>query len=255
MNRKKIVIPLVALAASAVLVVSGIFTYRAVYAQSSTSTPDSGSSMQDLAPGPGHPGGPMGDMPGGVSDQQLADALGITLDQLQAAYTTADTNALNEAVSQGLITQDQADQIQANGKFPGHFNRFGQAIDYNALLADALGISTDQLQSARTQALSSSLDSAVQAGTITQDQADMIMARNALGNDANFQSSLQTAYQDALNQAVSNGVITQSQADLLASNSPNIFAGHGFGGGRGDFGGGPFPGGRPDQSSAATPSN
>ena len=40
-------------------------------------------------------------MRGGFSDQELADALGVSLETLQAAYTTADAAALKQAVEQG----------------------------------------------------------------------------------------------------------------------------------------------------------
>ena len=60
---------------------------------------------------------------GGVSDQDLAAALGITVEKLQAAYTTATNEALTQAVSAGLITQAQADQIKANG---GRFEGLGR---------------------------------------------------------------------------------------------------------------------------------
>jgi len=52
-------------------------------------------------------------MLGGFSQQELATALGIDLPTLQAAYKSANTEALKEAVSKGLITQQQADQITA----------------------------------------------------------------------------------------------------------------------------------------------
>ena len=68
----------------------------------------------------------------------------------------------------------------------------GGSIDYNALLADALGITVDKLQAAYTQAFTAHIDSAVASGEITQEQADLALGRNALSNNSVFQ------YRDAV---------------------------------------------------------
>ena len=82
---------------------------------------------------------------------------GITEADLTAAYQKANTAAVAKAVELGLITQAQADQMNSagsNAPFGGrHGGWFDQsAIDFNALLADALGISVEELQAAQTQA-------------------------------------------------------------------------------------------------------
>jgi hypothetical protein len=185
----------------------------------------------------------------GTQDQALATALGIDLTKLQAAYTTATDEALKQAVTDGLITQAQADQIAANGgRFEG-LGRFANAstIDYNALLAKALGITTDQLQAAKQKAYYTELDSAVTAGNLTQAQADLMKARYALSNSTKFQDSMKTAYETAINQAVSDGLITQAQADQILADQKGIGLGGMRGGpemgGRGGHGG-PEMGGR-----------
>ena len=195
-------------------------------------------SAQAPTPTPNTPGkGPRGGFPGGYSEQDLATALGIDVTKLQAAYTAANTEALKEAVSKGLITQDQADKMTARGinsRPMGGFGRPGASgIDYNTLLANALGISTDQLQAAYKQAFDTNLDNAVKAGTITQAQADLEKGRNALSSNAKFQASLQSAYAAAVKQAVTDGVITQSQADQILKGQ----SGKGLPGGFGGFGG------------------
>jgi hypothetical protein len=180
--------------------------------------------------------GPKGN--NGTQDQALATALGIDLTKLQAAYTTATDEALKQAVTSGLITQAQADQIKANGgRFEG-LGRFANAstIDYNALLAKALGITTDQLQAAKQKAYVAEIDSAVTAGTLTQAQADLMKARYALSNSTKFQSAMKTAYEAALKQAVSDGLITQAQADQILADQKGI--------GLGGMHGGPEMGGR-----------
>ncbi len=52
---------------------------------------------------------PSGDVKGG--DTYLADALGITVADLQAAQTKANEAAIKQAVADGLITQAQADAM------------------------------------------------------------------------------------------------------------------------------------------------
>jgi formaldehyde-activating enzyme involved in methanogenesis len=227
-------------------------------------------------------GGAFGDQ---IDYQQLlADALGINVDQLQAAYENARTAAIQQAVEQGLITQEQADEMLVWGGFGGRgFGFFGfrhapkdvtgGTIDEEALLAQALNISVDDLQAAREEANQAAIAQAVEQGIITQEQADEMQAhRNlqsylnrdallakALGmslddlkaayangetlstlmsqhglDAATVHANLQTAYNEALAQAVTDGVITQAQADEL-QNRPGFGFGMPFG--PGEFGG------------------
>ncbi len=258
MNKKKIITILTG-GALALATVFGVVTYRVVNAQASTPTPNAPN-------GAGQPGADRGMRGGGISDENLATALGISVDQLQAAQTTATDEALKQAVADGSITQDQADQFAQNNANGGSFGGMpflrDSAIDYNALLAQALGISTDELQAANQKAYFANLDQAVQDGTMTQEQADAAKGNYALSNDASFQSTMKSAYQAAVQQAVTDGVITQAQADQFLSNNngaawgglggPAGFGGQGGPGGHGGFGpqGGQAPQGG---SNSATP--
>lgn len=210
---------------------------------------------------------------GGDIDYQqlLADALGITVDELQTAYQTARDAAVDKALEEGTLTQEQADEMKVWGG-SGHRGGFGGmgrapkgvagSIDENALLADALGITVDELQAARETANQAAIEQAIAEGLITQEQADAMLARknvqsyvdrdtllaNVLGmsveelqtayangatlstlmsakglDAATAREKLQTAYTEALAQAVKDGVITQEQADALAQE------GRGFG--------------------------
>ncbi len=214
--------------------------------------------------GPGFKGG-LG-FKGGDIDYEplLADALGITVEKLQAAYQTARDAAIDQAVEKGLITQDQANQMKVwgggeRGFRLGHGNKGvddANAIDEQALLADALGITVEQLQAARETANQAAIAQAVEQGLITQEEADAMQAhknvqsyleRDALlakvlgmtmeelqaaydegktltdlmtakGLDAaTVREKLQAAYSEALAQAVTDGVITQAQADAMQS--------------------------------------
>jgi len=251
----------------------------------------------------GHGGWGRGGVFGGDINYQelLANALGIGIDKLQAAYETARTAAIEQAVEQGLITQEQADQMLVWGGFGGRrFGFFGfrrapkdvaeGTIDEEALLAQALNITVDQLQAAREEANQAAIAQAVEEGIITQEQADEMQAhRNlqsylnrdallakALGmslddlkaayangetlstllsqqglDAATVHDNLQAAYDEALAQAVTDGVITQAQADEL-QNRPGFGFGMPFG--PGGFGGRMGPRGGFDRQRPQAPS-
>ena len=235
-----------------------------------------------------HGGWGRGGLKGPIDYQQLlADALGITVEELQAAYETARTAAIEQAVEQGLITREQADEMLVWGgmgrKGFGFFGfrrgpkgMTGGTIDEEALLADALGITVEKLQAAREQANQAAIEQAVKEGIITQEQADEMTARKnlqayldrdallakALGmtveelkaayadgktlsalmserglDAATVRDKLTDAHSEALAQAVKDGILTQEQAGEM-QNGP--FGGFGFcgpvgPGGRGGF--------------------
>jgi hypothetical protein len=186
----------------------------------------------------------------------LAEALDITVDELQNAYEAARVAAIKQAVDEGLLTQERADEMQVWGGFAMRgLDRFGRAprgfdgssIDEQSLLADALGITVDDLQAARERANEAAVAQAIEEGLITQEQAAEMQARRSLmsyldrgallaqalgvseedvesatlsdliaqqGLDAaTVRENLAAAYADALDQAVQDGVITQEQAD------------------------------------------
>jgi len=192
-------------------------------------------------------------MHGGYSEQELATTLGIDLAKLQEAETAATTEALKQAVSAGLITQAQADQIAQDsqngkafdGRLPFLSTSTSSTIDYNALLAKALGITTDQLQAARQKAYFGNIDVAVTSGSMTQAQAELAKGSFILQNNTGFQTAMKTAFASAVQQGVTDGLITQAQADQILAQNANGFnglkgMGHdgfgGRGGGHGDSG-------------------
>ncbi|HEX8682053.1 MAG TPA: hypothetical protein VF707_07060 [Ardenticatenaceae bacterium] len=223
-----------------------------------------------------------------VGHEELAAALGITVEELDAAQEAAHAAVLQQAVAEGLITQEEADAI-LNGegrRFHRHALR-GSEIDYDALLAAELSISVEELEAAEDEARASALDAAVAEGLLTQEQADLIEAREALreyvdreailaealgmsaeeleaakaegqslsdiieaqGLDVEtVRAEMQAGYEAAVEQAVTDGVITREQADAILSGEG--FGGPGFRfGGRGRHG---FGGPRGDFDSAPT---
>jgi polyhydroxyalkanoate synthesis regulator phasin len=248
MNRFKI-LGLFVVGAMAITITLGAVVYRSASASGSTgqaahtvvNTKAFNSTMMGK--------GSMDGLQCGYSDDDLATALGITVDELTAARQKAFSTALAQAVEQGLITQAQADELTSNGTAFPFGNRWEgwlaqNGFDFNALLADALGITVDKLQAAYAQAYNTRIDQAVTDGKLTQEQADLMKGQYALQNDETFQASMQSAYEAAIQQAVKDGVITQAQADLILKNSakPGLGDFRGFDQPRG-FGNGNFPGG------------
>lgn len=202
-----------------------------------------------------HRGGPMG---GGAGDTYLAEALGITAAELQTAQQAANEAAIDQALAQGLITQAQADALkERSGMFGRGFHGFfgvgDSAIDMNALLAEALGVTIDELAAARVEAQKLALAAAVESGRITQEQADQVRAQQALKTymqEQGFGDQMRALYERFVQQAVQAGVITQEQADAILSNSGRFGGMRGFDGfhGRGMR----MPGMRGLQSPAVT---
>lgn len=252
MDKKKFVTVLV-IGTLAVAAVLGAAGYRTVQAAAMTQQTASSIVLSGVAAGRG--------LPGGARSEYLAEALGITTDELDAAYQTANAAAIDAALQAGLITQAQADEMKSNGgtgRWSGWLQKNG--VDYEALLADALGITVEELQAAYVKAQELGLAAAVADGRITQEEADMMTARQALYGSESFQTAMQSAFTAAVNQAVADGLITQAQADQILSDSANMFerafggfGGHGgrghHGGGRGGFG---LPDAAPETQTAPT---
>jgi len=172
---------------------------------------------------------------GGVAaDSYLADALGITTEELEAAQQKAWEAGIQQALDEGLITQAQADALK-NRQRMGGFSMLGRwslatsDIDPEALLADALGITVEALQEAQKAAADARMAQAVEDGRITQEQADLMKAREAL--QQYFEEK--GFFKSALEQAVKDGVLTQEQADSILSRTDRGM----FGCGKGGFGG------------------
>jgi hypothetical protein len=175
----------------------------------------------------------------GDADQEarLAEALGITVEELQAAQTAARDAAIDQLVADGWLGERQAEQLrEQEGAGLRELGRMGglSEIDHDALLAEALGITPEALETARAEAYSAALAAAVEAGELTQEQADELQTRRTLLNFLGEQ--LEGAYESAVQQAVAEGVITQEQADELLNGGFGRGLGRGYGHG---FGMGP----------------
>lgn len=151
--------------------------------------------------GPGH-GGRFGFGTSFDYDAYIADALGVTVEELQAARQTAHEAALEQAVSEGVITTEQAELIKAR-------QALRQYVDPQEILSQALGIDAADLEAAREEGKS------------------LPYLFGELGLEpADIQAALQSAFEEAVQQAVDDGVITSSQAEQLKENG---FGGRGLG--------------------------
>lgn len=176
--------------------------------------------------------------------EALAEALGVTVEALAEAQQEAFAAALGQAVDDGLLTQAQADQILENGRGPRGFHDMGEG---DAYLAEALGITVEELAAARAQVHADRLAAMVAEGVITQEQADLMLARQAVQDYVDvtaLQEAAQAIYEEAVSQALAEGVISDAQAEQLLESQIAGPRGFGFGGpgrghGRGPGFGGP----------------
>lgn len=162
----------------------------------------------------------------GIHLPELAESLGVDLADVQAAIEAARIEAINQAVADGDLTQEQADEILANMAFRSVMRDIFGPEDAKAATAAALGISVEELEAARED------------GTRLPELAE------ELGVDlADVRDAVQSAREDAINQAVADGLITQEQADrALSHEGPGNCGGPGGRGGFGGRGGRGFPG-------------
>jgi len=149
--------------------------------------------------GPGDPGLPGGKLFLGSDidyDALLADALGITVDELNAARQKAVLAAIDQAVAEGLLTEDEAELMKAR-------NLVKDAIDTQALQAEALGMTADELQTALDEG---------------QSLQDLLTAKDL--TPAAYREAYQAAYENAIQALVDQDVITADQAELLLTQPP-----------------------------------
>ena len=153
-------------------------------------------------------------------DQTLADELDITVEELVAAQEAARQTLLQQAVAEGNITQEQADAIISGEGLRSVMSEIFNADTVKTAVADALGMSVEEL------------DAAQAAGKRLSDIAsEQGVALSAV------QEAVQAAHKAAITQAVADGLLTQQQADQLQNRGPGFGGRGGFGGPRGNHGG------------------
>lgn len=156
-----------------------------------------------------------------VAPEDLAEALGISLDELDEAKSSAMESLIDQAVELAFITQDQADELKTQevlGRIGLHrylsLDEMGQ-LDFDAFFFEALGITEEEYQAAVETVQQARLEAAVAEGKLTQEQADTITGRRALKDNAKFNDSIKNAYTAAIEEALEDGTIIQAQADAI----------------------------------------
>jgi hypothetical protein len=132
----------------------------------------------------------------------LADSLGITVDELQAAQDKAADARIDAAVEAGRLTEEQADLMRAS-------RALNRSIDREALMAEAMGISADDLAKSKEE------------GSMPE------LLQNQEFDRAAFAENMSKAHEAAVAKAVEDGVITQEQADALQESGKSGMGRHG----------------------------
>lgn len=185
-------------------------------------------------------GGPDG------SDEDLAAALGISVEDLNAAVEKAFASAVDAALDAEYLTASQAETLKAgSASFRSLYRYLSETeraeFDQDVYLAEALSITDEDLKAAYDAMEQARINQLLADGTITQEEADLQAAYQALRESTTFEANMKQAMTDAINAEVEAGTLTQAQADLLIANLDEMPMGFGMGmrGVRGmeDFGG------------------
>ncbi len=164
--------------------------------------------------GPGGFGGHRGHHgSGGGGDEALAESLGITVEELQAARDQVAADRLAQAVEDGTLTQEQVDSMQA-------MQAVRQYIDHEAIMARVFGVTVEELEAAREDGTMRDLLSAVEFDPTA------------------IQEQMQAATEAAIAEALAAGDITAEQAQLISEQLAEGAGMMGKFGGKGGFRGG-----------------
>lgn len=184
-----------------------------------------GAPAEDGAPGFGPKGnrghGPNRFFDKEAYDQALADALGISVEDLLAARETAKATLIQQAVDEGKLTQEQADAILSGEGL----RSLGPIVDkevIEAAIAGALNLSVDELEAMKAEGK--------RLPQIAEEQGVEMSA---------VQEAVKAAHAEAIQQAVEDGTITQEQADWLLEHGGRRAPGGPGKHGNGRFGGQP----------------
>lgn len=145
--------------------------------------------------------------------QALATRLGTTLSNLQQQMTGAHTDAINNAVKQGLITQAQADKMlqrlqnpPSGGNPPQPSKGFGAARGF-------FGADTLEAVATVLNMKPADVTTALRGGKTLAD-----LAKSQGVDPSKVQSAIADAEKAALDRAVTDGLITQDRANTLKAN-------------------------------------
>ncbi len=107
--------------------------------------------------------------------EAFAGALGVTVEDLDAAARQVALDRVDEAVEAGKITEEEAAEIrtrvESSEAGDWHPRGFGLSAGGEAL-AEALGVTVEDLKAAMRQVLLERIDAAVKAGKVSEEKAE-----------------------------------------------------------------------------------
>ena len=142
----------------------------------------------------------------------IAAELGVTVEELEAAHQTVMDAMLAQLVEDGVITQEQLDEMLEMKALRELAKEIFSREDAQAVVAETLGLTVEELTAAHE-------DSTRLPDLAEEQGVDMETVVTAV-------SDARTA---AIEQAVTDGLLTQEQADQLLSQNGRFGFGHGRG--------------------------
>ncbi len=144
----------------------------------------------------------------GMTLPELAEESGVDIAEVEAAVEAVKEDAVNQALADGTITEEQAEQILSGEGRQGKGGRGGhgllqEIVDEDAMktaVADVLGITVEELEAAKEE------------GTRLPELAEELGVEMA-----DVEAAKQAVIEDAVNQAVEDGTITEEQAEQILS--------------------------------------
>ena len=118
----------------------------------------------------------------------LAEALGVTVEELEAAMRQVMLDRIDAAVDAGRLSEERAEALREaieSGEEPGRgfrghhgfghgFGWHGDEGDEGAAFAEALGVTVEELEAAMRQVALDKIDAAVEAGKLTEERAEAL---------------------------------------------------------------------------------
>jgi lambda repressor-like predicted transcriptional regulator len=149
--------------------------------------------------------------------EAFASRLGVTLEKVKEAFSGAFSDALSQAVEDGALTQEQADQMQSRlterlnqGDLPGFFGPFGHpggpgrfGPGRHEMAGFGLSIFAEALDMSEADLMSALREGKTIAAIAEEQGVDL----------STLKASVLESVKERLDQAVQDGRMTQAQAD------------------------------------------
>lgn len=147
--------------------------------------------------------------------EAFASRLGVTLEKIKEAFSGAFSDALSQAVEEGALTQEQADQMQSHlterlnqGDLPGFFVPFGHpggrfGPSKHRMAGFGLPAFAEALDMSETDLMSALREGKTIAAVAEEKGIDL----------SEVKASVLASAKEKLDQAVQDGRLTQDQAD------------------------------------------